>query len=89
MNKTFCDIEFLKIWYASSIASKFLHIKVYKRHLQSTAPVQELQHKLLEKRTLIDRPPFKGFSTHADKCSYDTRNFDIKNCLWRLEIMVK
>ena len=48
-NKTVCDTEFLKICYNSNTAPKCLRVKVYKRHLQHTSHVRELQQKLLEK----------------------------------------
>ena len=47
-----CDMDYLKICYNSNSAPKFLHIKLYKRHLQRTSRVRELQRKLLEREML-------------------------------------
>ena len=64
MDKTFCDIEFLKNLYASNIAPKLLHLKIYKRHLQPTVHVRELQRKHLVKELSSKGHHLKDFQ-HA------------------------
>ena len=46
-DKTLCNIDF-NICYYSNITPKFLGIKVYRHHLQSTSRVRDLERKLLE-----------------------------------------
>ena len=50
-DKALGDMNYLKICYNSNSTPKFLRIKLYKRHLQRTSHVRELQRKLLERET--------------------------------------
>ena len=47
-DKIMCDIDFLKICYNSNPIPNFLHIQVYKKHLQRTTHVNTLQRRLVE-----------------------------------------
>ena len=49
-DEALCDMIYMKICYNRNSTPKFLRIKLYKRNLQRTLHVRELQRRLLERK---------------------------------------